>query len=224
MTDSPPQLDYAPQPAWHRRKSAHRIILAAVLLLGLLASLKWAAPAWNHARLLYYQRRCLSHLDPSNKILYDSKAPPASANLSDWQNFYALFSPPGGRSGVMLFVHELRHKDGTPRLVAIEASNHPQTIPAEFNAATQTFEYTTIQPAGLFKYAKLSFNDSWKSTLKLQDGAPLQINAGQPDPADPSHFTLQYHYANRRGIIDGWLNEDDTILLEPRGPLLSNNN
>jgi len=44
--------------------------------------------------------------------------------------------------------------------------------------------------------------------------------AGQPDPADPSHFTLGYEVNEVPGTIDGWLCDDETVLLRPRtGPV-----
>ena len=29
--------------------------------------------------------------------------------------------------------------------------------------------------------------------------------AGQPDPADPSHFTIGYKFAGQPGILEGWV-------------------
>ena len=46
-------------------------------------------------------------------------------------------------------------------------------------------------------------------------GNVLRVYAGQPDPADPTHFTLPYRLDGREGVIDGWL-KDDRIELKPR--------
>ena len=47
----------------------------------------------------------------------------------------------------------------------------------------------------------------------------LRLYAGQPDPADESHFTIDYETPDGRGTIDGWLMPDDTVKLEVRdGP------
>lgn len=40
--------------------------------------------------------------------------------------------------------------------------------------------------------------------------------AGQPDPNDESHFTIDYEVDGIRNTIDGWLLDDDTVKLEPR--------
>jgi hypothetical protein len=47
-------------------------------------------------------------------------------------------------------------------------------------------------------------------------GNPVRIYAGQSDPADASHFTIEYVKGDGRHIIDGWLAEDDQVLLEER--------
>ena len=46
-------------------------------------------------------------------------------------------------------------------------------------------------------------------------GNRLRLFAGQPDPADPSHFTIGYDLDGRPGVIDGWL-RDEGIELRPR--------
>ena len=46
-------------------------------------------------------------------------------------------------------------------------------------------------------------------------GNVLRVYAGQPDPADPTHFTIPYRLDGREGVIDGWL-KDDRIELKPR--------
>jgi hypothetical protein len=46
---------------------------------------------------------------------------------------------------------------------------------------------------------------------RFGDGSPnpplLHLFAGQPDPADESHFTIDYEVDGDRGTIDGWLRD-----------------
>jgi hypothetical protein len=44
----------------------------------------------------------------------------------------------------------------------------------------------------------------------------FRIYAGQPDPADPAHFTIALDYDDQHTTIDGWLRADDHIELLPR--------
>jgi hypothetical protein len=45
----------------------------------------------------------------------------------------------------------------------------------------------------------------------------FRFYAGQPDPADPSHFTIDYDLNGQRGTIHGYLRNDDSIQLKPSG-------
>ena len=46
-------------------------------------------------------------------------------------------------------------------------------------------------------------------------GNVLRFSAGEPDPNDPSHFTLPYRVDGRDGVIDGWV-KDSGVELRPR--------
>jgi hypothetical protein len=51
----------------------------------------------------------------------------------------------------------------------------------------------------------------WSGSARRLDADPfvamykLRLFAGQPDPANPAHFTLRYELDNRPGTIDGYL-------------------
>ena len=38
------------------------------------------------------------------------------------------------------------------------------------------------------------------------------------DSADPSHFTIRYEMWGKSDVLDGRLNDDDSVTLEPRHP------
>jgi hypothetical protein len=44
----------------------------------------------------------------------------------------------------------------------------------------------------------------------------LRFFAGQPDPKDPSHFTVEYEISGVKNVIDGWLTDDDFLRIIPR--------
>lgn len=45
----------------------------------------------------------------------------------------------------------------------------------------------------------------------------LRFFAGQADPNDPSHFTIDYEVGGVRNTIDGYLTDDDFLRILPRG-------
>jgi hypothetical protein len=210
-------LDYAKAPPWRNRKSVRRATLALFLAIILLAALKFARPAWNHARLLHYQSRCLKHALPADRVVFDNNAQ-SNFISPDWDRFYTIFSPPGGKRDATLLVHELHRPDAPPRLVVLElfgGADFVDSMPPPY-----AFDITVIDPAGLWSRPKLVSNRFWLSPFRMplppSPQSPLRIYAGQLDPANPAHFTIDYEYRGKTGTIDGWLQSDDTILLEPR--------
>ena len=56
-------------------------------------------------------------------------------------------------------------------------------------------------------------------SLQLDVHDPFRLYAGQPDPADPSRFTIDYACNGVRGTLVGTLGPDDTIALAPAEPV-----
>jgi hypothetical protein len=51
--------------------------------------------------------------------------------------------------------------------------------------------------------------------IELGPWPKLRLFGGQPDPADPSRFTIPYEVGGKPGIIHGRLKDDDTVELRP---------
>lgn len=86
--------------------------------------------------------------------------------------------------------------DGAPRCdLAIEDSSSGVAMPAHWSPPASPGE---------------------PGTLRVDYRDQLRVFAGQPDPADASHFTIPYDLDGRPGILDGWLKPDGSVQLEPR--------
>jgi len=211
MADSPLQLEYALEPSWRKGKRARRAIITAILLLGVVASVKWVGPAWTHGKVLYYQHQCLTHSELPSSIVYDlNQKQPLKVIAKDWEQFYAAFSPPGGRFNATVFLGELRRKDGTARLVSIDVQSIQERI-----LLTYPFDVHVIKPATLWKQAELCSNTSWTVPFPAELSMD-RIHAGQRDNARADHFTITSEGPRGSVIIDGWLKDDDSVLLEAR--------
>ena len=56
----------------------------------------------------------------------------------------------------------------------------------------------------------------------FSDEGRLRLYAGQPDPTDASHLTIGYELDGKKGMIDCWLQDDDTVEMKVRdGPAKS---
>jgi hypothetical protein len=59
--------------------------------------------------------------------------------------------------------------------------------------------------------------------IRLTGGGHYRFYAGQPDPADPSHFTIPYDLDGKRGVIHGRVKASGALELKPDGGRLVGN-
>ena len=58
---------------------------------------------------------------------------------------------------------------------------------------------------------------TWENgRIDVQPAGVFRLYAGQIDPADPTHFTIDYAIDGQRNTIDGYLKNDNQILFAPR--------
>ena len=139
-----------------------------------------------------------------------------------WQRFYYLYSPPGRRLGATAFLHERRTPLGARRLVAVEVVPDFSTSgrPWAFHEFLD-FSVSVVRPGTLASSPtelpnSTSIVDLGAFSDFSKSGIDLKIYAGQIDPEDASHFTINYWFQGNTGTIDGWLLDDDIVKLERR--------
>lgn len=229
-----PQLDYAPPIPWRRKLRSRRWALRAliaVVLLGLVA----AAPSlWRRAQLVYWQRQCMSYTpapeqlaferDPARpqhiieefpSVKYDlagtSLEPGTYFTLPAWERFYELAGG-GLRSNGTLFVHRRTSPRGNTRLVAVDLVRAYAS--GELITAARVFSLGGLyRPPRELTAATIAPN---AVPLNRPDAKIVRVFVGTPDPSDPSHFTIDYELDGQRHTLDGWLRDDDTVVIESR--------
>jgi hypothetical protein len=207
MADAPAHLDYAQPVSWHHRKGVRRGILVGALLLGVLGSVKFLAPAWHHARLLYYQGRCLAHAERGARVVFDGGKVVGKVDR-DWDRFYSLFSPPGGQFTATVFLGEMKRADGERRLVSVDL-----TLWKDLSAGTAvSLDYQVIKPGGVWERAEVCSSRGWA----IPEGGVTKVYAGERDAGDASHLTIVVERGGAKQVIDGWLRRDGTMLFEGR--------
>jgi hypothetical protein len=165
------------------------------------------------------------------------------------RRFDPAFGPPatfnGWFSRTCLFLHERRSPAGHDRLVRVDVSALWEGFATGIGSTTSyRFEGTSIKPASAvtkphpFPSQRSALVVYWTNYL-LKDPGFFRFFTGRPDPADPSHFTIDYEVGNAfhwpissdpapmptviHGTIDGWLRDDETVLLKPRGGKVAGN-
>jgi hypothetical protein len=235
----PSRIDYATSnPPWHRRRRWRRSLLAVGLIVVAGSAFWWGSPVARHVTLLRLQRQCMTHQLPKTLAVFEedpqraaqllvadsrygrlhSSAAPVGISAPEWDAVYAAVSPPGGFRFPTVFLHERRNSSGRKRIVAVVVGRWsllPEKSPL-FIAVK------VLRPGSLVSPPALLFEDMPFEQLPGQQYGSTRIYAGQADPADWSHFTIDYDINGPNRILpftlDGWLRDDDTVALQLRGP------
>lgn len=206
-----PQLEYALPPPLHRRRGFRRAVIASTLLV--LLALGWVQipRVWHRAKILYWQREWMSFQMPPTRVVLEPDAAKAKALWTAGSNY--VTRPPGGvyyvpplagSMGECVFLHGRRRPDGTLRLIKVSEwydAQRPNLVAAVirpatfFNSSLDAFGHGTSYPPG-------------------PAGERPRLYAGQPDPNDPSRFTIKYEYSDRSGSIRGALRDDDSVVFD----------
>ena len=151
-------------------------------------------------------------------------APAAARILPAYQSFESLNSRrmavPGGTAyEAILFLHERTTPTGERRLVKVNL----MAAPFSFWACVSEGDRYESQ-----RWAQANRSQGLVEPFDTRPrhvGAPwplnppqLHIYAGQPDPADGSHFTIRYQIWGQEDVMDGYLVNNDTVTLKPRNP------
>jgi hypothetical protein len=126
----------------------------------------------------------------------------------------------------MLFLARLVSPNGTPYWVGLAFDNVYGVIPspcAGFGEFSQIGIRGCTMSAGTFFHpsATVWYGDQWR-ILRVDPNChgPFRFYAGQPDPANPSRFTIDYTYQGNPGTIDGSVGDGGNIILTPRQGVL----
>jgi hypothetical protein len=219
---SKPQLDYAQKPPLHQRRS-WRTGIALVVISSLIFSAYFILPtAWRRARMMYWQNRCLHYQAASTVCVLkcDPDKIPNSWTIGDMNSPWSRFADSISANVAAtqfddtVFVHEMVRPDGAHRLVHIFPRNRMTTLYRE----TPFFLTGEAYEPGSWGNDPRYISRTTRLFLLPNNPFPVQfkIYSGQFDPANPSHLTIDYEVQGARHTIDGWLDNNDNLLLAKR--------
>ena len=220
QTEVPPpqQLDYAPAPSIVRSRWFRRVVAISVLLALGIGGWKYGGSILSQVRVLWWQRTCMTYAQPVDCVVY-TDTPDEAAKLQksgDYLRFYSggpaffrelpayqgLCAEVGyapGSGGAIAFMHERTDEKGRRRMVVVYVNQA-----ALLNA-------TVYVPATVTSRAK------WVPARNQRDFSSgllvsRRIFAGQPDPNDPSAFTIRYDAGGIPRTVRGQLLNDYVTL------------
>jgi hypothetical protein len=220
MTDRP-QINYAPPPApLARRRNQRLVIFLTIVATAVTAGLIFGPRLWNQCRLLYWQHQAMTFTAAPDCVVYDSDPASAAGLLKDLHyqavdsaivrdeeaasKYFELLNPPGRRVCATLFLHERKTSGGRRRLVIVTLY---RIISGEL------IETQAVDPAGFFSRSRTYFPQPELFLPLSPPQSRVRFYAGQPDPRDESHFTIQATTGDETRILDGWLTDDGEVKL-----------
>ena len=222
------QIDYAAK----RKSLRRRRILVLVGVIILLCAVtpfavrygNMAAERWRVNRLY---RTSAAYTAPATKLVWEED-PEQVKQLRDYQsvgshNGNAAFFVPDTwkqlnaaigqqiQTWGTLFLHERTTRTSKRKLlVGVDIAGWSRGGPVVLFARCRT-----IAPAAPVRLPAQEKIDHPSVHLSNTEGL-LRLFAGQPDANDASHFTIGYVLGDQKGVIDGWLKDDGSVLLERR--------
>jgi hypothetical protein len=234
VNDAQPTLDYSrsrPRSRWRRTIVISVLVIAAVILS---PKVMRVGERWKRrSRFLSVQRQCMNLTYPVGQVAYEedvrqalvlSGGQPTDAGVLhpalltqyiDWD----ASGPVMNLLNEFVFLHARQAKGGTERLVHVGVNRlFALRFGIDGNLAPgkvyeqQVLDWQVIRPGTLFSPAASVASGSWgNSTININMPKPLRIYAGQIDPGDDSHFTIQAATPQGTLTIEGWLQANDQI-------------
>ena len=238
-------LEYSPRPAWHKRGQLRRITLLCIIIGIGGAAWLWGRKAIDRTSMLYWQHRCLTYSAPPDQIVYEQNPRKAAALLKD-ANYVGIndgrpgsptfagrkaapleklmpflprpapILPPAATGSALLFMHELRTAAGERRLVVLESAfskDAPPLFIVGYDVNAGCYD------PGTWKMPIVDRTSGYIIDVlnqQLTKPADFRVFAGQPDPADSSHFTMTFELNAKRGIVDAYLKDGGHLELKVR--------
>ena len=226
MPHTRPQLDYAERPSWRRRGVPRWAVIAIVLAVLLPPAIKFGSRGIYAMRISRLFERCVAAAPPA--IAYSEN--PTEAQSVRALGGYEVRVPNGERYAYLLppawadvlaavnvnvssrgtvYLGQRRSASST-MLVGVDVVEIQRSGALRVSLATRT-----LDPGTTLSLPRLDTTTIRWLTLSRTVGE-LRILGGQPDPNDSAHFTIRFTVNGAPGLIDGWLNDDGTTLLEVR--------
>ena len=210
MTESGrPQLEYGSVPPWHRRRSSRRVVALCFGLIVLSFCLRWGNIFVERVKARYWFGQCMTYQAPKGTVGLEPHSNGwAVWTPEPWTKFCLHWSGSAPMTAGTLFLHERKTRTGASRLVAVDV------VGFTGRGTVQVQSWVFAPPVSI---APARCKLAVFGVLGMPgDAMNLRIYAGEPDAEDSSHFVMKYEAGAKSGLIDGWLRDDETVVLELR--------
>ena len=221
-------LPYAPRGRW-RWGLPRRYIVGGVVAALAIVAWRWGGDAARVAETVYWSRQCLRYAPPADLVVFEQDAQGIARLMGSGAGYHVsnageadpphawlspapyAYIPQSGWEPYVAFMHARQSADGPERLVVIEflAMREPRGSDHTVLFHPRVFAASMLRPGKQVR----RHDDTVR--IRLGPDERLRLYAGQPDPADPSRFTIDCVVAGERGTIEGRLLADDVVTFRP---------
>ena len=123
---------------------------------------------------------------------------------------------PSDGDGAIIFLHERVSSAGHRRLVCVDYA--PKTFSPQFAEGVNCFSCVISPATWIRPLTEGPRIDCWNMRMPIYPPPPplVRVYSGQIDPADPAQFTIRYQMWGQEDVLDGRLQDDDSVTLTPR--------
>lgn len=209
------ELHYAPAPPFHSRRAIDRALVTAVLVVACVLAAMLLPRAWRHMELQRLISRCANHSASPETVVFEENTTgmPVSVVPMQWQALHqrTFESDVMSRGTAFLGARRAKTSPGADRLVSVDVIgpyHHGDSFGLEARLIDTSSSLAGPKPLG-------GGGCEIPGSASLDGSHLVRVYAGQADPADESHFTIEVEAAGERVVIDGWV-RNDRIVMEPR--------
>jgi hypothetical protein len=230
MTEKPRKdatLSYAERRPRRSQVRMQLLTLCGLVLVGL-SCLKLAPELFRRCEILYSQHQLLNSLTPPNtpvytasKIIRNGAAAIAETGVDNftWSSLMVHCGAPSLMATAGVYAHEIRTPSGKVLLAVVQLHERSTQFGGD-NRLELDLDSEVLEPGTLFRYPTIPIYNQPRFIFdeKLDDmaGQRLAIFGGQPDPMDPTHFTIDYTLGDKRHTLDACINDQDILTIYQR--------
>ena len=236
-----PRLDYAPGEAVRRRRRNRRIVYVLLALALVAAGVALGPSLYRRSVRAYWAQRVRTYAAPVDRVVYEEDPGrwPAllggsgyrsmKASSPGWNSFVAYLADPVSRlasaaklrmGATAIFAHARRTPSGGERVVVVWLAYNGVRCNAQGASPDNQVRIDVHASVWDGRTLKERYLAPWIAPQEVarDRDTPLYLRmyAGQPDPNDPSRFTIPFEIGDHKDVLDGRLRDDGTVVLRPR--------
>jgi hypothetical protein len=212
------ELHYAPAPPFQSTRTIDRALVTAVLVVTCVLAAILLPRAWRHMEFQRLISRCANYSASPETVVFEENTTgmPVSLVPVQWQALHQRIfeSDVMSRGTAFLGARRAKTSSGAVRLVSVDVIgpfHHGDSFGLEARLIDTSSSLAGPKPLG-------GGGCEIPGSASLDGSHLVRVYAGQADPADESHFTIEVETAGERVVIDGWV-RNDRIVMEPRDTL-----